>query len=164
MKSIVTIVISILIAFSVVYAGESEEIIYSDSWGDAGISIDNQSSSNIEVNFSIGSFVFNDILIDGENVKTIQLPGVFLPNNEGAPDLPGMGRYIALPQHATATVSIVSSRTETFSNIDIAPAFRIPKVYDEGPLVYPRDETIYSNNAFYPENPVMISELKPSKY
>jgi hypothetical protein len=160
MKSIVTIVISILIAFNVVYAGESEEIVYPDSWGDAGISIESQSSTHIAVNFSVSSFQFNDVLINGEHAKTIQIPGVFLPNNEGAPDLPGIGRYIALPQGAKASVSIISSRTETFSNIDIAPAFRIPKVYDQGPLVYQKDEKIYSNNTYYPENPVIISQLK----
>jgi hypothetical protein len=160
MKRIMTIVISLLFSFSLIFGQGSEKVIYSDSWGEAGISIENQSSLNLDINFSISSFQFNDILVDGEFVKTIQLPGVFLPNNEGAPDLPGMARYIALPQGATAMVSIVASRTETFNNIDIVPAFRIPKVYDEGPLVYSKDESIYSKNAYYPENPVIISELQ----
>jgi peptidase C25-like protein/flagellar hook capping protein FlgD/ASPM-SPD-2-Hydin domain-containing protein len=155
MKTIVTIVISILFIF---FMANAEEIIYSDSWGDSGISIENQSNSNLEVNFSINSFVFNDILIDGEHAKSINLPGVFLPNNEGAPDLPGMGRYIALPQGATASVSIVSSRTETFSNINIAPAFRIPLDTDNGPLDYTKNMAIYNENKFYPENPVILSE------
>jgi len=160
MKSIVIFVTSLLLSFSLVFGTGSEEVIYADSWGDQGISIDNQSSSNIVINYSIESFTFNDVLVDGENLKSINLPGVFLPNDEGAPDLPGMGRYIALPKGASASVSIVSSRIETFSGVEIAPAFRIPKVYDEGPLVYPKDETIYSRNAYYPENPVVISELQ----
>jgi len=101
MKIMGIMAISILITVSMAYAGESEEIIYSDSWGEAGISIENQSSSNVVVNFSISSFTFNEIMVDGVNVTSINLPGIFLPNNEGAPDLPGMGRYIALPKHAS---------------------------------------------------------------
>lgn len=160
MKNVVNFVVGFVVGIITVYANNSEQIVYNDRWGEHGIRVEDQSSTNITVNFSINSFQFTDILVDGEQLKTIQLPGVFLPNNEGAPDLPGMGRYIALPQGATASVSIISSRTEIFSDIEIAPAFRIPKVYDEGPLVYKKDENIYSKNAYYPENPVILSELK----
>jgi len=51
MKSIVIFITSMLLMFNLVFGAGSEEVIYADSWGDQGISIDNQSSGNIVVNF-----------------------------------------------------------------------------------------------------------------
>ena len=79
-------------------------------------------------------------------MKKLELPGVFLPNDEGAPDLPGTSCFIAIPQGASAAFNIVDYRLETFENIDIVPAFRIPKGNDDGPLVYNKNNTIYENN------------------
>ncbi|RPI72793.1 MAG: hypothetical protein EHM47_07470, partial [Ignavibacteriales bacterium] len=86
-------------------------IAYSDNWKEPGFTLDAQSSSGVEINFSINEFSINDIEINGVQMKKIDLPGVFLPNDEGLPDLPGSGRYIALPHSADANFEIVSFRT-----------------------------------------------------
>ncbi len=139
----------------VVNAGD---VTYPDSWGQPGISVKSQSNQNVELNFSIQSFGLNATRINGEDMTEISLPDVFLPNDEGAPNLPGMGRYIALPQGATAQVKMMEYRTELYKDINLAPAPRIPWDTEQGPLEYSRDEVIYSTNAFYPEQPVEISE------
>ena len=82
---------------------------------------------------------------------------MFLPNNEGAPDLAGMGKYIALPQGAEASFKVISSRIETISNVDIAPAPRIPKDTEVGPLVYTKNQQLYSSDRYYPDSPVLLS-------
>ena len=90
-------------------------------------------------------------------MKAVELPGHFLPNNEGAPDLPGSGRYIAVPQGAKAILKVIASRTEKYSNVNISPAPRIPKDNETGPLVYKKDRKIYTADRFYPSDPVLMS-------
>jgi PKD repeat protein len=131
---------------------------YADSWGEAGFTVKDQMISKVIVSYSIHEFSLTDIDIKGEQMKNLELPGHFLPNNEGAPNLPGSGRYLAIPQGATATVNILSYRTETLNNITIAPAPRIPWETETGPLEYNKDMSVYSVNEFFPEEPVKISD------
>lgn len=128
------------------------------NWGEQGITLKSTNKDGLSINYSITGYSFEDLDIEGEQMKSIKLPDVFLPNNEGFPDLPGTGRYIAIPQGANVTVKIISSRTETLKNQMIAPAPRIPLDTEDGPLHYEKDSRIYSTNAFYPKEPVIISE------
>ncbi len=92
-------------------------------------------------------------------MNIIQLPGHFLPNDEGAPDLPGNGRYIAVPQGAVPVLNIISMDVETIQNVDLAPAPRIPLDTEKGPLHYEKNAKIFSKDAFYPAEPFKLSEL-----
>ncbi len=131
---------------------------YSDSWGKEGYNIEKQTNQNITINFSINQFSLNTNLIDGESLQNLALNGSFLPNNAGYPDLPGNGRLIAIPQGCTPKLKIVSYRTETISNVSMAPAFEIPIEQYNAPLVYKKNMEVYSKNAFYPINPVIMSD------
>lgn len=133
---------------------------YTDSWAEEGISILSSGSSKIELNYSLKSWQLSDIDIEGSKMHSVQLPGVFLPNNAGAPDLPGTSRYFAIPKGATANVRIVSSRVETLENVEIAPAPVIPAVPEDGEMKYSKDMSIYSTNSFYPEKFVQVSDIK----
>ena len=93
-------------------------------------------------------------------MKVINMPGVFLPNDEGAPNLPGVGKYVAVPVGASARLNIISMRTETYSGIEIAPAPRIPFENDDSPLHYEKNMAIYGQDAFYPASPIIISDLQ----
>jgi hypothetical protein len=139
----------------------AQEYIYSDSWGSQGFNLTIQKSTGVRVIYSIRSFSMDKATINGESMDVIQLPGNLLPNNEGAPDLPGSGRYIALPQGAVAKLNITSMRIEKFTGIDLVPAFRIPWDTEKGPLQYQKDPAIYTKNEFYPAQPVVLS--KPTK-
>ncbi len=151
--------LSVLLIATLMFAVNSfaQKVTYPDSWGKSGISLKNENSSGVIVNFSINEFTFTDRDVDGEVMKAVQLPGHFLPNNEGAPDLPGSGRYIAIPQGAKAILKVIASRTEKYSNVNISPAPRIPKDNENGPLVYKKDRKIYTADKFYPSEPVLIS-------
>ncbi len=157
-KSNSTIFAVLVISFLITTFLNAELISYSDSWGESGFNLTWENPSGIEIVFSVNDFNFEDKLIEGNSMKAIQLPGTILPNNEGAPDLPGLSRMIAIPNGANASFQILSSRTEIFSNIEITPAPKIPADTDNSPLVYQKNETIYSKNAKYPENPVILSQ------
>ncbi len=137
---------------------QADEYKYTDSWGKAGYTLEVQSKSNVTVNYSIDQFALSDFEADGESMLNVDLPGNLLFNNEGAPNLPGSGRYLAVPQGASAKLTITSSRTEIIKNVSIAPAPRIPWETEVDPIDYVKDMSIYSKNAFYPENPVQLGE------
>ncbi len=155
-KSFVLIILLLSISFGDV---NSQVYNYYDSWGPAGINIVKQNPSGIVVNYSIKNFNFNDVNVDGINMKSVHLPDVFLPNNEGYPDLPGTSRMIAVPKGAYATFKIISKRTEIIKDVLVAPAPRIPKDTEPGPLQYNKNMSVYSKNAQYPDNPVLLSEI-----
>ncbi|MCD4725048.1 MAG: hypothetical protein K8R63_09430, partial [Bacteroidales bacterium] len=153
--------ISMLIALMLVFAFtfiNAQKIAFDDSWANPGFNLTQQSTTGIEISFSIDEFILTDFDLKGEAMKEIQIMGNFLPNNEGAPNLPGNGRYIAVPNGAVASFRVTAERTETYQNVNIAPSPRIPKATDDGPLHYEKNMKIYSRDAFYPANPVSLSE------
>ncbi len=135
-----------------------QEINYNDSWSPAGFSLKNQKTSSVEVWYSIQKFSFSNLNLKGEEMLNIELPGNFLFNDEGMPNLPGSGRYIAVPKGAKAILKIVDMRVETISNVNIAPAPRIPKETEDG-LEYKKNVKAYSDNSFYPSNPIKLSQI-----
>ena len=153
------VAVMLTILFSLLpFSLNAQKINYGDSWGTAGLSIKEESSNKIHMNFSINNLEITDVTIKETLMKNIQLPGSFLPNNAGAPDLPGQSRFIALPNGAVAKVVVNSVRTEVIKGIDIAPAPVIPKDNDRNPMVYEKDSKIYNINKNYPENIVQLSE------
>jgi len=136
---------------------QAENHKYSDSWGNQGFNLVQSRTTDVSVIFSVQEFSLNLMDINGESMHVLNMPQVYLPNEAGAPNLPGNGRYIAIPQGATPVLNIISVRTETFRNINLAPAPVIP-LETEDNLIYEKDPVIYSTNAFYPAQPVMISE------
>jgi len=136
----------------------AQRVAYSDSWNRAGFNLKELNRSGITVGYSVKEFTMVAADINGRSMLNVELPGYWLPNDEGAPNLPGGGRYIAIPQGAGARVNIVAQRTETYRNIDIAPAPRIPLDTEKEPLQYRSNPDIYNRDAFYPASPVLLSE------
>lgn len=126
-----------------------------------GLTIISETSTGIEIVYSLEELSISDFENDGALMKTIAIPGAFLPNQEGAPNLPSLGRFIAIPQYAQAKVIVLSKDTEVHHNLDIAPAPNIPLEIDDTPLRYEKDMSKYGLNALYPEAPVVLS--KPMK-
>jgi hypothetical protein len=153
------LLLSIFVAFIYIGQLQAQTFTYSDSWDQEGFNLKSQSEQGITLNYSIREFIMDDIDIRGESMKHINLANHFLPGDEGMPDLPGSGRYIAIPQGATPILHIKSVRKEVYQDINIAPAPRIPKDTERGPLDYNKNSRVYTNNAFYPAEPVKLSEV-----
>jgi len=148
-----------MLILAVTFGTQAQQYNYSDSWGKAGFNLVASESSAIEVVYSVPMFQLEDQIINGEMMKNIMLPGNFLFNDAGAPNLPGNGRYIAIPQGSTPSIRIISQRTEVFQNVEIQPAPVIPTDNDDNPLVFTKNMDIYGKDAFYPASPVTISEV-----
>ncbi|MCF8378389.1 MAG: T9SS type A sorting domain-containing protein [Bacteroidales bacterium] len=113
---------------------------------------------NFMVTFGINSFYLTEKKLDGQTFQTIEIPGNFLPGDAGKPNLPGSGRYLAIPQGAKAKLNILSFTTDTIFNINLAPSFRIPKDNDTSPLDFSKDELVYTTDDYYPKEPFKLSE------
>jgi hypothetical protein len=140
-------------------AANTEIVTFENSWAQKPLfNVVSSTPAGVDIIFSTGQMVIEETTIDGAPMQTIGVPGIFLPNNEGAPNLAGTGRYIAVPEGARATVTVVRARKEVYHNIDIAPAPELPLDRDDSPLRYEKDMSIYNRNAFYPHAPVTLSE------
>ncbi|MBW6489720.1 MAG: PKD domain-containing protein [Lentimicrobium sp.] len=137
----------------------SQVVIYEDQQGRQGFSLTTDRPERTVVKYNISEFALSDLDISGETMKSVSIPGVFLPAVEGAPDLPSDGKYIAVPVGASVSYSLLNSTSELLSNVNIAPAAAMPTGKDDGPLRHEKDMAIYSQNAFYPAEPVVLSEI-----
>ena len=151
-------VLLVLVLLFTVVKVNGQVIEYTNSWGPSGMTLTRENSSGVDINFSIDLLKLEDINIDGQPMKVPRLPNIFLFNEEGAPDLPGASKFIMIPQGAQVELKIISAQTETISNVNIAPAPRIPRDDDDSPLYYSKNQQIYSQNKFYPESPVTVSD------
>ncbi|MCK4305479.1 MAG: hypothetical protein KAY24_14675 [Candidatus Eisenbacteria sp.] len=146
------------LAVSVVVPDASAEIVrIDDTTAIPGLSLVSQGPDGVTLHYGMDAFGFDTVLIDGEAMQALSLAGTLLPNAPGAPNLPGFGRYIAIPQGATATLEIRSSTMRTYRDISVAPAPVIPKETDPT-LIHEKDPAIFGRDAFYPESPVEISK------
>ncbi len=136
----------------------AQRFTYPDVTGTPGFSLVGATASSVTVNHAVPVFTLEDQVVDGVPMKNVSLPGTFLFNDEGMPNLPGKGKYIAIPQGATPKLRIVSQLTEVIHNVNILPSPRIPLDNDDRPLSYSKNMQVYSKNAFYPASPVSISE------
>ena len=82
-----------------------------------GLSIVAETKGNIEFDYNLGSFSFNNLNYKGEDMSEITISAITLPNNPGCPNLPTESRFIAIPQGAKATLNVVSYETEIIRNV-----------------------------------------------
>ena len=137
----------------------AQEYIYPKNQNGTGISLKQQNISGIQIEFTIQGFALSDLNIENEIMKNINISGNFLPNDAGAPNLPGFSRYIAVPQGAEINLMVTSYEKEVLKDIDIAPAPELPLDNDNNPLKYKKNNKIYNSNKYYPENPFTTSPI-----
>lgn len=134
-------------------------IVFEENQGKAGLAVEQSSDSFIEISYKLSEISIEDIDVEGEIFQQILMSGLALPNDEGAPNLPGVGRLVALPEGATPHLEILSTRAQIFTGIDVLPAPDIPLENDDTPPVYVKDQSIYSQDAPYPAEFVRISDV-----
>ena len=124
-----------------------------------GFSISSRSKGQLTLRHNLGAVTIEDANRSEVQGQVITLSGIYLPNEAGAPDLPSHSTYVAIPNGATASLKLVSSKTKVINNVDLIPA-AVPQLdNDNSPAVYQKDASIYGRNAFYPESPFQISEV-----
>ena len=126
--------------------------------GSQGFSMTNKTRDGARINYQLGQFSLSQINHRGEEMSEISMKSISIPNDAGLPNLPTESRMMAIPQGAEATLSVVRANKETIHNVNIAPALRIQAESEEPDMDYKKDMKVYTKNAFYPENPFMVSK------
>lgn len=120
--------------------------------------IANSTRSGLELTLDIEHYSFENVRHNGIEGQAIVLDGIFLPNRAGMPDLPVVSRYVAIPRGAEVSVNVKNITTETVEDVDIMPAPELPLDDDKTPMRYERNELVYNTDAYFPEQPVLVSE------
>lgn len=141
-----------------VFFGFTQKINYTNNWGKQGLTVLEQKADQLQLIYSVHQFVLKTQKVNGTEMKMVHMPGVFLPNDEGKPNLPGNGHMIAIPQGTTPKLELIDCVIETYHNILIGPSPNIPLDSDKKPLVYNMDQKTYSKDKFYPESPFQLSK------
>jgi len=136
---------------------QAETVPYAGSLGVAGLTLSAQSASRVDLHFELGALTLEPVSINGQAYTHLAIPEALLPNDAGAPDLPGVSRMIAIPRGAVARLEILNARTEVRSGLRVSPAPVIPRENEDGPLVYAENADLYSRDAAFPEAPVLLS-------
>ncbi|TKJ39986.1 hypothetical protein CEE37_09630 [candidate division LCP-89 bacterium B3_LCP] len=158
--SITTLLAALCVFLMVKQPVYADIITFEDNWAEGGINLVSQNMTGVDIVFSIPRMEVVEVDINGERMQTVAIPGVILPNEAGAPDLPCISRFIAIPQGSRVRCEIVESRIEVLPNMNIAPAYEIPRDDSRSVLKYEKNPEIYDQNVFYPEEVVRISGKK----
>jgi hypothetical protein len=158
MKQKAAFVLIVLLLFALPLFGRT--VTFVDNWGEEGFNLISSSERGVEIVYSMNHLTFEEMMVEDEVMQIVSISGMILPNDEGAPNLPGMGKFIAVPQGAKVELEVVSSRKEVYEDINIVPAPNIPAEVDDSPLKYVKDPEIYNANEYYPASPVQMSSLK----
>lgn len=124
-----------------------------------GFSISNRNSSQLTLRHNLGAVTIENADRAEVQGQFITLSGIYLPNEAGAPDLPSHSTFVAIPNGATASLKMISSKTKVISHVDLIPAAEPQLDDDNSPAVYRKNTEIYGRNTFYPETPFQISEI-----
>ena len=126
--------------------------------GSQGFSMTHKTRDGARISYQLGQFSLSQIEYRGEEMSEISINAISIPCDAGLPNLPVDSRLIAIPQGAKATLNVVHAETQTFQNVNIAPALRVQVENEEPDMNYVKDMKVYGKNAFFPENPFVIGE------
>lgn len=118
-----------------------------------------RTGNGISINLELKSYDLSSLNYKGEDMHEITLSGVFLPNDEGMPNLPRISKLVAIPEGAEVKVSVKSMEIERVHHVNIAPALRIQAIPENPKTDYIKNDKVYATDAFYPQNIYELSEV-----
>ncbi len=157
-KSLVIVLTGLLAAVLPLAAHAVERIVFEENAGHEEISLAVSTPSMAVIDYRMQSLTLDEVEFGGETFTSLSLSGLALPNDEGAPNLPGFGRTIAIPVGSTPRLEVITRGTRVISGVDILPAPDIPLESSDEPLRYVKDPAIYEQDAPYPTEPIRLSD------
>lgn len=124
-----------------------------------GFSVVRSEGNALRVVHSVPNLAIDDFTDNGYSGNVIELNGIYLPADAGAPNLPANSRFVAIPNGSKAVLNIIHAKKESIQNVDLMPAAAIPLGNDDNPAEYTKNLSIYNKNGFYPAEPFQISEV-----
>lgn len=113
-----------------------------DNIDNQGFNVDFKNNDKIHVSHNISEFEIRDTFIDIEGIK--------LQSDAGSPNLPNNACFILIPNGANHDIELISYKEKTIENIEIEAAQFLKTDNDADDSLTPRNEDIYSKDAFFP--------------
>ena len=154
-----TLPIAILLFAAMALTAQTRDFTFSNNAQREGLSVEQSTRSGLSMRHSLKQLHILNITDNGYTGDVIQGgTGISLPANEGEPNLPSFSRFVAIPNGANAHIEMGYRSMTTIANVDLLPAAPIKFDTDDSPNTYEKNLSIYNKNAFFPEQPVTISE------
>ena len=138
---------------------QTRDFTFSNTAQREGLTVGQSTRSNLTMRHALKQLQILNITDNGYTGDVVQASaGICLPANAGEPDLPSFSRFVAVPNGATAHIEMGYRSMTTIANVDLLPAAPIKFDTDDSPNTHEKDLSIYNKNAFFPEEPVTVSE------
>ncbi len=158
-RSIHILSIAILLLSAMALNAQTRELDFTNTAQREGLSVEQNTRSGLQMRHALKHVNIHNITDNGYNGDIVEGgTGVTLPANAGEPNLPAFSCFVAIPNGATAQIEMGSRSMTTVQNVDLLPAAPIKFDTDDSPNTYERNNNIYTKDAFFPEQPVTISE------
>jgi len=154
-----TLLFTILLLSTITLQAQTREFAFNNSAQSEGLSIEQNTRSGLTMRHALKQLQILNITDNGYSGDILQGgSGIILPANPGEPNLPAFSQFVAIPNGATAHVEMGYRSMSTFQNVDLLPAAPIKFDTDNSPNTYEKNLSIYNADAFFPAQPVTVSE------
>ena len=126
--------------------------------GKAGIRMIEQTRGNVALEYNLDEMSLTSFTYNGEEMQTIGIADISLPNGKGLPNVPSYSRAIAIPQGAQAVLHVVSYEQQLIDDVNVEPSLGVQVENEEPDMNYTKDMKVYAENAFYPTEFASVSE------
>jgi len=125
--------------------------------GKNGIELKEQTRGNVALTYNIDEMTLTSFTYNGEEMQSISIADLSLPNAKGLPNVPCYSRTIAIPQGAEAVLHVASYEQQVIKNVNVEPSLGIQDENSEPDMNFTKDMKVYSEDAFYPADFASIS-------
>ena len=149
----------ILLFSAMALNAQTRNFDFNNSAPSEGLTVGQSTRSGLTMRHTLKHLEISNITDNGYTGDVVQGgTGIVLPANPGEPNIPAFSRFVAVPNGATAYIEMSHRSMTTIQNVDLLPAAPIKFDTDDSPNTYEKNTSIYNKNAFFPEQPVTISE------
>ena len=154
-----SLLVTILLLSTLTSQAQKREFTFNNAAQSEGLTVEQNTRSSLKMSHTLKQVQILNITDNGYTGDIVQGGSdIVLPANPGEPNLPAFSRFVAVPNGATARVEMGYRSMTTIQNVDLLPAAPLKFDTDDSPNTYEKNLSIYNTDAFFPAQPVMISE------
>ncbi|MCX6640292.1 MAG: C25 family cysteine peptidase [bacterium] len=118
-----------------------------------------QSATEVQLEIRIPGLDVSSGILDGRRWDRIEIPTGSFSNEPGQPEVPSFSRMVAIPPQSGVRVDFEPLETMIIPDIDLMPDQGLnPEDLNNNPQPVKFDFTAYSQDQFYPDSRVAVSE------
>ena len=155
-----TLLVTILVLSAITSQAQTREFSFNNTAQSEGLTVEQNTRSNLTMRHALKQIQILNITDNGYTGDVVQggTGIIILPANAGEPNLPAFSQFVAIPNGATAHIEMGYRSMSTVQNVDLLPAAPIKFDTDNSPNTYEKNPSIYNTDAFFPAQPVTVSE------